>query len=240
MMGDPGQAFADALGNDAFNQYFTSDDNVPIHKVTLDGYYMSAYEVTYGNYDVYSKVTQTPLACEEWRKFKDFYAAQKPVGISWTGAHNYCQWLAKETGLPFALPTEAQWEYAARNRGKVVVFATNNGKIERGVNFPQSMEYPMNIGQFPPNPLGFYDLSGNAYEWVKDWYSKDYYSHSPIKNPQGPETGIRKVTRGGGAMVGPPDSTTVARRDSTHLDTDHPNDGFRCVINTDEPLPAKE
>ncbi len=239
MMGDPRQPFAAALGKDAFTQYFTSEDNVPLHKVTLDSYYMEAYEVTYENYDIYSNATKTPLAGADIREISYIYAPQRPVGISWNGARDYCQWLGKRTGLPFALPTEAQWEYAARNRGEIVVFATNNGKIERGKNYPPAIRYPMEVGQFPANPLGIFDLSGNAYEWVSDWYQKDYYSHSPENNPQGPETGKRKVARGGGAIVGPPDSTTVARRDSTHLGKGYSSDGFRCVINTDKPLPVQ-
>ncbi len=203
MMGDPRQPFVDALGADAWTQYFTAEDNVPVHKVTLDGFSMGAYEVTYADYDVYSKATKTPLACERLRKINYIYAPQRPVGIGWNGAHHYCQWLGEQTGLPFALPTEAQWEYVARNRGKIVVFATNTGKIERGKNYPQALDFPIEVGQFPPSPMGFYDLSGSAFEWVNDWYAKDYYAHSPENNPQGPESGNRKVARGGGRIWRP-------------------------------------
>ncbi len=238
MMGDPGQPFVDALGKDAWTQYFGSDRNVPVHRVTIDSFYMGAYEVPFADYDVYSNFSDTPLTNKSARRFDDVYSPQRPVGISWNGARNYCQWLGKQTGLPFALPTEAQWEYAARNRGKTVVFATNTGKIERGVNFPPSIRFPIEIGQFPPSPLGFYDLSGNASEWVKDWYAKDYYSHSPKKNPQGPETGSVKVLRGGGGV---PDSTTVARgKGGKDLDEDIIGFTVRCVINTDKPLPTKK
>ncbi len=233
MMGDPGQPFVDTLGKDAWTQYFGSDRNVPVHRVTLDSYYMGAYEVTYSDYDIYSHDTETPLPCENLRRLKRIYSPNRPVAIGWNGARNYCQWLGKQTGLPFDLPTEAQWEYAARNRGKTVVFATNTGKIERGVNFPPSIRFPIEIGQFPPSPLGFYDLSGNAFEWVKDWYAKDYYSYSPEKNPQGPETGSKKVLRGGGGV---PESTTVARTYSGHFDKSYPGEGFRCVIKTDKPI----
>ncbi len=237
MMGDPGQPFADILGGDAFRQYFTAEDNIPVHKVILDSYYMGAYEVPYIDYDIYSYATKTPIVGKNIRKLAYIYSPQRPVGVSWYSARNYCQWLAEETGLPFSLPSEAQWEFAARNRGKTVVFATDNGKIEQGVNFPSSTRYPIESGKFPPNPLGFYDLSGNAYEWVNDWYEKDYYSYSPENNPQGPETGLKKVARGGGGV---PDSTTVARRGSRHLNENYPGMGFRCVINTDKPLPIKK
>ncbi len=240
MMGDPRQAFVDALGEDAWTQYFTAGDNIPVHKVTLDSYYMGAYEVTYADYDVYTNSIGKELVLKKYLSRNGHVRdPQNPVGISWHGAKDYCQWLAEQSGLPFNLPTEAQWEYAARNRGQVVVFATDNGKVERGRNFPEHSKYPKHVGKFPPNPMGFYDLSGNAYEWVNDWYEKDYYKHSPEINPQGPKNGTEKVKRGGWAFLGPPDSTTVARGFSDYLDKNYPSTGFRCVINTDKPLPVK-
>ncbi len=239
MMGDPRQPFADALGKDAWTQYFTSERNVPVHKVTLDSYYMGAYEVTYEDYDVYTKALGQELILKKYlTRSGNVRDPQNPVGISWNGACNYCQWLSEQSRLPFSLPTEAQWEYAARNRGGIVVFATDNGKAERGRNFPpESLDFPKNVGRFPPNPMGFYDLSGNADEWVNDWYQEDYYSYSPEKNPQGPESGTKKVARGGGALS---DSTTVARGGARYLNKDLPGMGFRCVINTDKPLPIKK
>lgn len=239
MMGDPRQAFVDALGKDAWTQYFSSERNVPVHKVTLDSYYMGAYEVTYSDYDVYTNTIGKELVLKKYLS-RDGHVRdpQNPVGISWHGAKDYCQWLAGQSGLPFDLPTEAQWEYAARNRGKIVVFATDDGKAERGRNFPAEGlgAFPKEVGRFPPSPMGFYDLSGNASEWINDWYAEDYYSHSPEKNPQGPKTGTRKVVRDG---VGLSDSTTVARGGSNFLDKNLPGMGFRCVINTDKPLPTK-
>ena len=241
MMGDPRQAFADALGKDAWTQYFTSDRNVPVHRVKLDSYYMGAYEVTYADYDIYSNAVGKDLVLKKYlARAGNVRSPQNPVGVGWHSANDYCLWLGEKTGLSFALPTEAQWEFAARNRGQLVVFATNNGKIERGVNFPEHSKYPQTVGSFPPNPLGIYDLSGNAIEWVNDWYQKDYYAHSPEKNPQGPATGTEKVKRGGGAYLGPQDSTTVVRSSSPYLDKNYPSTSFRCVINTDEPLPIKD
>ncbi len=105
-------------------------------------------------------------------------------------------WESKQ-GLSFGLPTEAQWEYAARNRGQLVVLATDNGTIDRGRNYSPSLHNPMEVGHFPPSPMGFYDLSGNAAEWVQDWYVEDYYKHSPVHDPRGPKMGRSKVYRGG-------------------------------------------
>jgi formylglycine-generating enzyme required for sulfatase activity len=119
-----------------------------------------------------------------------------------------------------------------------VPFATDTGFIERGVNYPRGLDYPMPPGSFPPNPLGLYDMSGNAYEWVQDWYDPNYYSRSPEHNPQGPETGIKKVVRGGGVGESPGRSSTVIRYYSDFGYESVSGLGFRCVINTDKPLPV--
>jgi formylglycine-generating enzyme required for sulfatase activity len=110
------------------------------------------------------------------------------------------------------LPTEAQWEYAARNRGQLVVFATDNGKVEPGRNIPTYewleehnnapegvLSSPLStyeVGLFPPNPLGLYDMVSNAFDWTLDWYDEKYYAKSPERNPTGPATGTKKVRRG--------------------------------------------
>ncbi|WP_052446551.1 formylglycine-generating enzyme family protein [Geoalkalibacter ferrihydriticus] len=159
---------------------------------------MSRYEITYGEHDIFT--TETGREPTMQRQFgAPWRSPEYPAGVSWQEAHDYCAWLGEQSGLPFALPTEAQWEYAARSRGKVVPFATDTGLIEPGVNYPPSTRYPFPVGNFPPNPLGFYDMSGNVQEWVADWYDPAYYSKSPEHNPQGPETGTEKVYRGGGS-----------------------------------------
>jgi formylglycine-generating enzyme required for sulfatase activity len=205
LMGDPRQPFADILGNDAWKLYFPDENNVPIHKVTLDGFYMSAYETTYADYDIYTEATGQEMVSKKYlqpsyiRRAGVVRDPQMPAGVGWQGAHDYCSWLAEQTNLPFALPTEAQWEYAARNRGQTVVFATDNGTIAPGRNYTDdSNSYPECVGTYPSSPMGFYDLSGNAYEWVQDWYAENYYAHSPERNPQGPKAGTEKVYRGGG------------------------------------------
>jgi len=248
MMGDPVEPFVkiidDAVNNgDKYSKYMSSDRNRPVHKVTLDSYYMGAYEVTYADYDIYTNAEGKPLVDPKFRDRPVIYAPNRPVGIGWNGARDYCQWLGEKTKLPFDLPTEAQWEYAARNRGKNVVFATDTGLLEPGRNFtrddiPVFARFPEEVGLYAPTPMGFYNLSDNAHEFVKDWYAKDYYEHSPEHNPQGPESGTYKVTRGGG-FDSELDGTTVARGKASFLTENYPGMGFRCVINTDKPLPNK-
>ena len=239
MMGDPGDELVAAFGDDAFFYYLPCEDNRPAHQVRLDSYYLGRYEITYGEHDVFTVATGREPTMQ-WRIGEYWRAPEYPAGVNWQGAHDYCQWLGEQTGLPFALPTEAQWEYAARSRGQVVPFATDTGYIERGVNYPNTSKWPFPVGKFPPNPLGFHDMSGNAYEWVFDWYDPDYYSKSPEHNPQGPETGTEKVYRGGGVHNSPGGSSTVIRGHSEYYKEDLFSFGFRCAINTDQPLPVNK
>lgn len=216
------------------------------HKVTLTGYYIYKYEVTYGEYDVYTQVNGLPLVEEESRnKNSPFVKKELPtvLGVDWFEAQAYCQWLGEVTGLAFDLPTEAQWEYAARSRGQAVKFATDNGKMEPGRNYrAKGLGLPPQPpGSHPPNPLGLYDMTGNANEWVQDWYDPFYYEESPEFNPQGPKYDslyvTRKVSRGFGTVNSNWNANLVIRRIADSPENDGNGNGFRCVIHSDQPLP---
>lgn len=174
----------------------------PLHPVTLDSFSMMAYQATYDDFDVFTDaIGEARINMEE--RYADRRGPRKNASPNWYGAKTFCQWLGQQTKLPFDLPTEAQWEYAARSRGQRVLFATDNGKLERGRNFPSKGEYGLlksppapDVGSYPPNPAGFYGMSEGMMEWVNDWYAPDYYANSPILNPKGPETGTKKVKRG--------------------------------------------
>ena len=142
------------------------------------------------------------------------------------------------------LPTEAQWEYAARARGTLLVFATDNGKEEPGRNFPTYKEIEkivgdgagqLPVGLYPPNPLGLYDLGFNGYEWTTDWYAEDYYARSPEKDPRGPESGTRKVFRSLTNDGNDHPAMTFRRDARVMLLANSPTDvgnsafGFRCI-----------
>ncbi len=209
------------------------------HRVILDNFYINKYTTTYLEYDTYSKLTHKPLI-QQMLLFMHWRHGGFPVGTSdWQQAKAYCRWLRQQTGLAFDLPTEAQWEYAARSRGKQVNYATNTGKLNIGVNYPNYSTHPQKVGLYPPNPLGLYDMSGNVNEWVNDWYDLNYYNHSQLLNPQGPTTGKEKVLRGDSYLESPQGSSVYmrfhdrpkAKRQFHGMPLINYAYGFRCVIN---------
>ncbi|MFB0713856.1 formylglycine-generating enzyme family protein [Buttiauxella noackiae] len=245
LMGDFGPLVGEKI------PFSINSDDKKLHKVILDDFLMSKYKVTNEDFNIYIKVTnkeKLPLGLGE--QFPNLLNNNVSVSVPWQMAKDYCLWLGKESGKKVDLPTEAQWEYAARARGKYMPYATNDGTIVRGKNLPTYDEidvesdglslpvYP--IGKYPPNPLGLYDMGLSGAEWTNDWYEADYYAHSPIKNPQGPETGKKKVKRGniGGDMQY---ALTMFRQSARPIPvlegSNYEEDGiapgyvFRCVVN---------
>jgi formylglycine-generating enzyme required for sulfatase activity len=210
------------------------EDVCPVHPVQLTGFYISRYKTTYAEFDTYTDATKTPRTADG----NDFERAYRhpllPAGAYWKRARDYCQWVGKITGLPFDLPTEAQWEYAARSRGQKFAFPTDNGHLEHGKNIPGSdlhirlisplgnnvndNDRPYPVAMFPPTPMGLYDMASNGLEWVLDWYADDYYQHSPKVDPKGPPTGVTKVTRGWDEL----DSAESSINISSVRGADHP------------------
>lgn len=209
------------------------DDNKPAVKVSLDSYSIGAYEVSYGDFDIYTAANDLPRAMDrDWVVGQEWRGPEYPAGTSWTRAKAYCLWLAEITGEPFDLPTEAQWEYAARSRGLDVIFGTDDGTIRLGENYEDGANRQLKSGAFPPNPLGLYDMSGNMSEWVNDWYDKNYYQKMPENNPTGPKEGTEKILRGGVYGESPSGSNVIKRTEFLEFDTEYSSTGFRCVLNT--------
>ena len=202
LMGDFGPLVGQKL------PFSINQDDKVLHKVVLSDFSISKFKVTNDDYNKYLQITgikKPPINI----LVKEYPSLQKDdysVGVTWQQAKDYCQWLGKESDKNLDLPTEAQWEYAARSRGQYLPFSTNNGNFELGSNIPEQKKldeytdgygfpiYP--IGKYPPNPLGLYDMGLSGAEWSNDWYSTDYYSHSPVYDPQGPVKGNEKVLRG--------------------------------------------
>ncbi|MFU2318799.1 formylglycine-generating enzyme family protein [Rahnella sp. PCH160] len=180
----------------------------PVHTVSLDSFYIAKYKVTYKNYDTYTNNKGLPeikIDSGYLKRYPKLRDPDYPATANWQLSRDYCQWLGQKTGLPFDLPTEAQWEYSARNRGQDVHYGTNDGHFKVGVNVPSDEQqesysglgdglFP--VGQYPATPLGLFDMGTNGQEWMRDWYSKSYYQHSPQNNPTGPEEGKEKTLRG--------------------------------------------
>jgi len=190
----------------------TSDEK-PVHTVTVSDFYLSKTEVTFSQYDAFCEATGRKKPGDEgWGR------GDRPViNVNWHDAAAFCEWLSKETGMAVRLPTEAEWEYAAREGGKRVRFGNGKDIADPAeMNFDGSRKYKksysvagvhrkktMTVASFAPNALGLYDMSGNVWEWCADRYDKDYYRNSPSRDPQGPSSGQDRVLRGGCWYSGP-------------------------------------
>jgi formylglycine-generating enzyme required for sulfatase activity len=176
-------------------------DTRPAHLVRLDSYYMQKFETTNTDFDLFSKVNNRKLRQKTNMKLRK---SEYPAEIFWNQANDYCHWLGDILDLPIVLPSEAQWEFAARSRGYNVGYATNWGTVNPKVNInilTHEEQSDVNLGSaYPPNPLGFYEMSGNLAEWVNDWYDAEYYKHSPVENPKGPKNGDMHISRGGSVL----------------------------------------
>ncbi|MNJ32812.1 Serine/threonine-protein kinase pkn1 [compost metagenome] len=212
LMGDFGGQF----GPDQI-QYDGDADSKPLHEVNLTAYSMGRFKVTNEDFQFYLRANGLQLRAigrgsqENWVAVST--TPKTPAHMDWYEAEQYCRWLADISELPFALPTEAQWEYAARSRGQYLPIATDDGTYKvtqvpatqhdgpRGINistyydrkeFAEEQGWktegltPLPVDRFPPNPLGLYAMSDNGLEWTNDWYAPDYYKHSPVNDPQGP------------------------------------------------------
>lgn len=206
----------------------------PVHKVTLSSYSISKYEATLADYEVYAEANDLPGTGEKPDSPYRFDGAPA-VFVNWHQASGYCQWLAEMTGHAFSLPTEAQWEYAARSRGQDYPYATDTGMLKKHKNIGNG-SLTGAVGTYPPNPLGLYDMSGNVEEWVKDWFDPDYYARSPEVDPQGPEDGTEKVMRGGEIMSF--NSNNVFQRGHAEPDQ-YGFTGIRCVVNEPRPIESE-
>jgi formylglycine-generating enzyme required for sulfatase activity len=175
-------------------------DSKPLHKVRLDGFSIGKFPVTYAEFDVFTAALRLPRINQD-DVVQTYRKPNNPAGVSWQGAYDYCQWLGVLTHQLFSLPTEAQWEYAARSGGKRFVYPTDNGESEPGRNLPsfEQMEEAggmVTVDSFPPNKAGIFYMSAGVHEWINDWYDPGYYSRSPLANPKGPEQGTARVLRG--------------------------------------------
>jgi formylglycine-generating enzyme required for sulfatase activity len=242
----------------------------PAHMVTLDGFEISAYEITNTQYTQYLNEALSAGEIEmmgldpygrggKWygKRYIDLESAIPSiinsdkdcklmfnngsfkveesgmrnwpvVGITWYGAKAFA------VHYDLDLPTEAQWEYAARGGALEYLYATDDGTIDASkANFNSTIGHPIDIGSYPANPFGVYDMSGNVSEWCNNWFSP--YPSLPVVNPVGPETGSSRVYRGGTYLMSLTGCSTTKRfyygpdAKVGNIDAVIPEIGFRVV-----------
>lgn len=206
------------------------DDEKPTHKVTLNDFYMSQTEVTVKQYRAYCKAIGTSLPLAPDFGWQDNHPM---VYVSWNDAVDYCKWLSLKLNRNITLPTEAQWEYAARggNRSKGYKYAGSINISDVAWYEDNSGNKTHPVGKKQPNELGLYDMSGNAEEWCQDWYDQGYYNNSSSQNPKGPGSGDWGRVIRGGSWTFSADHCRVSNRSRKGTPGGNSFTGFRVVAN---------
>lgn len=200
----------------------------PVHSVTINSFSIGKYEVTVGQYKAFCTATgRTMPKAPEWG-WNDNHPI---VNVTFQDAISYCKWLSKKYGGNWRLPTEAEWEFAARGgiNSKGYNFAGGIDLEKLGWYEDNSGGQAQVVGKKIPNELGLYDMSGNVWEWCNDWYDTNYYKISPSNNPQGPASGTYKVLRGGSWFSVNPECTVTMRVYHSLNDASQYR-GFRVVL----------
>jgi formylglycine-generating enzyme required for sulfatase activity len=243
------------------------DDEKPVHKVYVDEFFMDKYQVTVSKFKEFIDSTGYITDAEKegwgwawtgeddeqrlginWRfnakgdRVKKEEMNHPVVHISWNDAFAYAQWASKR------LPTEAEWEYAARcgKKGYKYSWGSERPDGRKGGNiadeslkrmfskhkiwdsYDDGFVFTAPVGSFEPNDLGLYDMTGNVWEWCADWYDEQYYHESPERNPTGPLTGTRRVFRGGSFLTNPFE-VRCSYRTWNYPTSGTYSLGFRCV-----------
>jgi len=222
------------MGSDPRIDQVAGKDELPQHEVYLDEYWIGKYPVTNEQYQVFVAETNN-------KSPKHWFKSEIPIGkenhpvvyVSWKDSRDFCNWLSKKNRLKIDLPTEAQWEKAARGTDGRIYPWGNESPDKSLANFDRNIGDTTEVGKYPDgaSPYGALDMAGNVWEWVADWYDEYYYSNSPATNPEGPSSWEGRVLRGGSWR----DIKDLIR--SAVRDRNNPTDtfyyygyGFRCAL----------
>jgi len=226
-MGIGAEAVDALLECQKIDAYCSFKDEEPVHTVTLDDYYIDQYEVTNSMYSecVMNGPCEPPSRTSSNIRDNYYgnpkYANYPVIYVNWAEAQTFCQWRNAR------LPTEAEWEKAARGGLEGALYSWGNQTLDCSLaNYKTCFGETNLAGSYAPNSYGIYDMSGNVMEWVVDWYARDYYGSSPENNPTGPNYGDDRVLRGGCWMYG---NVLVASRSYTNPVFRHNTWGFRCA-----------
>jgi formylglycine-generating enzyme len=161
------------------------DEERPTHRVTVASFRLCRYQVTNAQFAAF-------------RPF-EYGRADLPVtSVNWFDAVEFCAWLGTEWGRDVRLPTEAEWEFAARGGLEQKLYPWGDAPVTDRPRYAERWrEGPEPIAQSEPNGYGLFDMCENVHEWCSDWYDPAYYAVSPEENPQGPPAGTRRASRGG-------------------------------------------
>jgi len=194
-----------------------------LHVVKLGSFRIMKHEVTFDQYDLFCEATGRQKPDDEgWGR-----GSRPVINVNWKDAEDFSKWLSIETGKNWRLPTEAEWEVAARG-GQDYNYSGNSNIEEVGWHKSNSEGKTQPIGKKKPNGYGLYDMTGNVWEWCYDWYSSDYYKLSPENTPKGPKTGSFRINRGG-SWANNSEQCRVANRSYGNPESRSNNLGFRLV-----------
>ncbi len=173
------------------------DDEKPEHGVFVDAFELASYQTTNEDYERFLDATKHPKPTH-WGDPNFNHPKQPVVAVSWFDAVAYCEWLSAASGREYRLPTEAEWERAARGNAEDSLYPWGNCAPEDLPDYSARWKTgPEVVGLYSPNAFGLFNLGDNVHEWCADWYDANYYAVSPERNPQGPLSGTRRASRGG-------------------------------------------
>ena len=176
------------------------DEEQPVHRVWVDDFLLGVFPVRNRDYQLFLEATAHP-APPLW-SHPDFSHPDQPVAaVSWFEAMKYAEWLSAVSGKHYRLPTEAEWERAARAGRESALYVWGDEPPHTHPTYVRrwggNVKATRPVGEGDVNAWGLYELGENVHEWCADWFQKDYYPASPERNPRGPDAGERRASRGG-------------------------------------------
>lgn len=205
-------------------------DDLPVRKITVDSFYLDEAEVTNERFAAFARDT-SHRAPYSWPagKFPEGKEKYPVVDVSWDDASEFCAWEGKR------LPTEAEWEHAARGSQEGRMYPWGDEKITGKDAVFNQVDGPRPVCSRNKSEFGLCDMIGNVWEWCSDWYGQHYYQDAPDHNPKGPDTGNYRVLRGGSWFDVPPLFLTSSYRSWARQKERSPTIGFRCAVNAKKP-----